>query len=376
MRSIKDKSILWKVLTALLLVGGIAIGSVGCSNLGYYTQAASGHLTIMAKREPIDAILQGEALSEKRRLQLEQAVKIRSYASKQLHLPDNGSYRNYVELERPFVVWNAVIAPKYSLTPEKWCFPVAGCVSYRGYYDQADAEAFAENYDDKAFDKYVGGSRAYSTLGWFNDPLTSPMLDSGEILLAEVIFHELAHQQLYIKNDTAFNEAFASAVGEQGVRQWLADEKPDATSRYERYLQRKGGFNTLLAGTAANLREIYNSGKPDEEKQRAKDAALEQLQRDYTALKTDWEGYTGYDSWFGKPVNNARLALVSVYRDLIPEFNRWLQACDNNLQQFYSSILPFAELDKKERLNKLKGPATCPAASSTAGNHKSGSVAG
>lgn len=331
----------------------------GCSNAAYYSQAVQGHLSIMAARQPIDKVLNDEALTEKRREQLLQAQVIRRYASDALHLPDNKSYTSYVELGRSSVVFNAVITPKYSLTPVKWCFPVAGCVSYRGYYDKQDAVAFSETFASSEYDRYVGGSRAYSTLGWFDDPLTSPMLDSGELLLAQVIFHELSHQQLYIKNDTAFNEAFASAVGEAGVIQWLSAQKPELLPRYQRYLTRKSAFNALLANTAQQLRNHYRKEQPKIELQAGKDAILKDLRQDYETLKASWNGYTGFDNWFKKPVNNSRLALVSVYRDLIPDFDRWLQACNGGFKDFYQTIATFENLNKTDRLQKLQGKASC-----------------
>ncbi len=337
----------------------------GCSATGYYLQSIRGHLDLMSKRQPIEQLLTAGNLSDKRQKQLRQALAIRRFASKELGLPDNGSYTSFVELDRPFVVWNVVAAPTFSLTPKRWCYPMVGCLSYRGYYHEADAKAFAASIDPNQFDVTVGGSRAYSTLGWFDDPLTSPMVDHGAILLAEVIFHELAHQVLYFRNDTAFNEAFASTVGEQGVRRWLAERSPQALARYETYLQRKNRFVGLLTETADALKQLYASNLTPVRMQQQKAALFQQLKKRYESVKkNEWGGYDGYDRWFEKPLNNARLVSIAVYRDKIPDFLRWLDACDQDFQRFYATIQTFKPLSVAQRSRRLMGPATCQANSS------------
>lgn len=314
----------------------------------------------MSKREPIEDLLAAGGVAVKRQQQLQQALQIRQFAVTELGLPDNDSYRSFVELDQDFIVWNVVAAPKYSLTPTRWCFPVVGCVSYRGYYAEQDAEAFAAQIDHEKFDVMVRGARAYSTLGWFADPLTSPMIDRGEILLAEVVFHELAHQIFYVKNDTSFNEAFASAVGEHGVRRWLAEKNVEALDRYERYLKRKAAFIGLLATTSEKLQALYASGKNESQMAEQKKSIFTQLKLDYKTLKsTQWEGYNGYDGWFKKPVNNARLASVAVYQDKTPDFSRWLSACGFDFQQFYQAMIAISELPEHERHQRLAGSANC-----------------
>ncbi len=333
----------------------------GCGGIGYYWQSARGHLSLMSQRKPIADLLASGRLSEKRERQLRQALAIRRFAVEQLGLPDNGSYKSFVELGRPYVVWNVVAAPRYSLTPLRWCFPIVGCVSYRGYYHERDARAFAATIDPNKFDIMVGGSRAYSTLGWFDDPLTSPMVDRGEILLAEVVFHELAHQVLYFRNDTAFNEAFASTVGEQGVRRWLRQTRPDALPRYETWLKRKNQFVALLNETAAKLRRLYASKVDEASMARRKQSIFDDLRRRYETLRDEqWNGYKGYDGWFREPPNNARLASIAVYRDRIPDFSRWLDACDGDFERFYAVIKSFRPLTIEQRARRLSGPASCP----------------
>ncbi len=330
--------------------------------MGYYWQTAAGHLSLMNKREPIVDLLATGEMEEKREKQLQTALKIREFAVTELGLPDNKSYQSFVELDQDYIVWNVVAAPTYSLTPSQWCFPIVGCVSYRGYYAESDADAFAADIDAEKFDVMVRGSRAYSTLGWFADPLTSPMVDRGEILLAEVVFHELAHQIFYIKNDTSFNEAFASAVGEYGVRQWLAMNDSDGQMRYEKYLKRKATFIKLLGETSEKLKTLYASGADESEMAQQKILIFDQLKINYETLKTTlWEGYTGYDGWFKKPVNNARLASISVYQDKIPDFARWLSACEFNFPRFYQEMISISELPKTERHQRLADAARCTA---------------
>ena len=332
----------------------------GCGGVSYYWQSARGHLSLMSRREPIADLLASGELSDKREQQLRQALEIRRFAVDQLRLPDNGSYKSFVELDRPFVVWNVVAAPRFSLTPMRWCFPVVGCVSYRGYYAEKDARAFAATLDPEKYDIMVGGSRAYSTLGWFDDPLTSPMVDRGKILLAEVIFHELAHQVLYFRNDTAFNEAFASTVGEQGVRRWLRQAFPDALPRYETWLRRKNQFTALLAKTAGELKTLYASKLDQDAMQARKDAIFATLRQRYERMRDkEWDGYRGYDGWFKEPPNNARLASIAVYRDRIPDFTRWLNACEGDFGRFYTVIESFEPLSREQRARRLSGAASC-----------------
>ncbi len=340
-------------LLLVLLVGGCAQG-------GYYWQSVRGHLALMAERRPIAELLADDSLSPERRRQLRTALAVRRYASARLGLPDNDSYRSYVELGRPFVVWSVVAAPEFSLAPRRWCFPVVGCVAYRGYFREADARAYAERLRGEGWEVAVGGVRAYSSLGWFADPLLSSMVDAGDLLMAEVIFHELAHQVLYIDDDTAFNEAFATAVGETGVRRWLADTRPADLPRYERFVARRNAFIALLKRAADDLRALYASGLPPDELRRRKAARLARLRTvEYPALKARWGGWTGYDAWFAEPVNNARLAAIATYRDRVPDFLRWLSACDGDLPRFYATVRWLGGLPADERLTTLRGPARC-----------------
>lgn len=344
----------------LLVLSAITLTScVGCSGLGYYGQAVGGHLSLMNQREPIDQLLKDGNLSSRRQQQLEQAVQIRDFASRELALPDNGSYREFVELGRKAVVWNVVATPEFSLTPEEWCFPFAGCVRYRGYYSQQDAKDFAASLDDQNYDIYVSGSGAYSTLGWFDDPLLSTMVDRGKLRMAEVIFHELAHQQLYVKNDSTFNEAFASTVGEYGVRKWASTYAPEGLEKYDKALARKADFIALLNKTSKKLKALYATDQSAILMRQSKQEIFNTMRLDYAMLKQSWNGYTGYDRWFARPLNNARLASIATYRDRVPDFARWLKQCGSDFPRFYDQMAELAKLPKKARLLRLKGPAEC-----------------
>ena len=344
----------------LLLLSGLALTScVGCSTLGYYGQAIGGHLSLMNKREPIAPLLQSGDLSTRRQQQLELAVKIRDYASQELGLPDNGSYREFVELGRKAVVWNVVATPEFSLTPKEWCFPFAGCIRYRGYYSEQKARDFAASLNDQDYDIHVGGSGAYSTLGWFDDPLLSTMVDRGKLRMAEVIFHELAHQQLYVKNDSTFNEAFATTVGEYGVRQWASSHAPESVENYEKALDRKTDFIALLNKTSKKLKTLYATDQPATTMRQQKQHIFTDMRKDYAQLKQSWGGYSGYDRWFAQPLNNARLASIATYRDRVPDFARWLEKCGNHFSRFYTRMAALGKLPKKARLSRLKGKAEC-----------------
>ncbi len=351
---------LLKSLSLLVLVLVAISSCVGCSTLGYYAQSIGGHLSLMHQREPIDALIGKERLSQSRREQLQKIQEIRDFASRQLALPDNGSYRSYVELDRDYVVWNVVATPAFSLKPKEWCFPVAGCVAYRGYFSKEDAEAFAAGLREQGYDVAVNPVPAYSTLGWFDDPVLSSMLRRGELLLAETIFHELAHQRLYVKNDSVFNEAFASTVGEQGVFRWLESSgRTRDLVRYRQYLQRRDEFLALLRQASGRLRHVYRQSSPAAQMQQQKVAVFAWLREAYAQLKKQWQGYSGYDRWFARELNNAHLASVAVYRDRVPDFVRWLAACEGDLPTFYARMAELGRLEKQTRQQQLTGPAEC-----------------
>ena len=347
------------IFLAAIVSATLLCSTIGCSTVGYYAQSARGHLSLLARREPVAEVIADKRTSEQRRRQLQLATEIRDYASTELKLPDNGSYRDYVELGRPYVVWNVVATPELSLEPLRWCFPVVGCLTYRGYFDRAAAEAYAEPLRRQGNDVMVRGVRAYSTLGWFDDPLLSSMLDQGSVATAEVIFHELAHQIIYARNDTVFNEAFASTVGELGVKRWLSSEHPERLHDYLAALKRRDQFLELLRRTSDALRALYASDVDDEKKREGKRRLLATLREDYETLKRGWGGFKGFDGWFDTPVNNARLISIAVYRDRVPDFLRWFDACGRDFPRFYQAVKRMGKMPQDERHRVLTGPASC-----------------
>lgn len=321
----------------------------GCASMSYYSQAVSGHLKLMAARQSIDELLAGDDIDQELRTQLETLVRARRFAVEALYLPDNDSYSTYVETGRDAVTWNVVATQEFSMQPETWCFPIAGCVSYRGYYAKSDAEHYAEALIQQNFDVTIGGASAYSTLGWFADPILDTMLRGGELRYVGTLFHELAHQLLYVKDDSDFNEAFASFVEQEGTRQWLAQQgQADRIARYDLSLQRRGDFIQLLRNTRTELIEAYSDPAPDAELRARKQAIFKQMRENYELLKVEWQGYAGYDGWFRRDLNNARLVAVSTYRRYVPAFAEIFNESNQDFQAFYKraeelSRLPFAE---------------------------------
>ena len=240
----------------------------GCSTIGYYHQSISGHFKLISKREPISDIVNDSSRDEKLIKQLSLAEELRNFASNKLKLPENDSYRSYVQLDQPYVTWNVFAAPAYSIALQQWCFLVIGCVPYRGYFDQAEANSYAEQLSAQGLDVYVAGVPAYSTLGWFDDPLLSSMLDRGETVTAAYIFHELAHQQYYLKGDGAFNEAFATAVEEIGVLHWLGQQgRGQDIQRYNNWLQQKSIFSEFVKSNRDEFEILYQQNYSSEKMQ-------------------------------------------------------------------------------------------------------------
>jgi predicted aminopeptidase len=338
-----------------LLTAGLAAGLLaGCSTLNYYSQAAQGQLSLLSDSRPIDDWMSDPGTTPKLRMRLATARQIRLYAVQHLGLPDNQSYRNYTALSRPFVVWNVVATPELSLKPLQWCFPVAGCVDYRGYYSKQDAQDYAHQLRAEGNDVQLGGVTAYSTLGWFNDPLISTFINYPDAELARLIFHELAHQVVYVTGDSQFNESFASAVEEAGVEHWLERfGNPAMRENYARYTARKQQFLQLLLKCRHALEQNYASGASIPEKRAAKARLFRQLQDDYQVLKQSWGGYAGYDRFFAEPLSNAHLAAIATYNDFVPAF-RALLARERSFGSFYAAVRRIAELDRPERNRQLR----------------------
>jgi predicted aminopeptidase len=338
----------------VLAVTAALVLLASCASVKYYLQAAQGQMALVSDARPIDDWLSDNGTDARLRARLEKAREIRRFAVSELGLPDNGSYKKYAALKRPFVLWNVVATPELSLKPIEWCFPIAGCVNYRGYYSRDDAQAYAMQLRAEGKDVDIGGVPAYSTLGWFDDPLLSTFINYSDAELARLIFHELAHQVVYVPGDSRFNESFATAVEEAGVQRWLDVHGDEALRKsYERYSLRKHQFKDLLLNYRHQLEVTYaGTGSPDAQRA-AKARLFQQLKDDYAPLKQSWDGFTGYDRWFAEPLSNAKLASVATYTDFVPAF-RALLARERDLPHFYAAVRQFAALDKDERHRHLR----------------------
>lgn len=342
------------------VAAGLAAASLaGCAawtdGPAYYWQSVVGHLDVVARAQPLQALIADPATDPALRARLERAREIRAFASRELALPDNGSYAKYSALERPFVLWNVFATPELSLRLERWCFPVAGCVAYRGYYDREAAEAFARRLRERGLETHVGGVPAYSTLGWFDDPLLSTFITYPEGELARLVFHELAHQLLYVSGDTTFNESFATAVEEAGVERWLARRAdPQVERAYREHARRRADFVALLRRYKDRLAAVYAGDGDDAAKRAGKARTFEALRADYAALKAEWGGFAGYDRFFATGPTNPQLAAVGAYNDLLPAFRAMLAREGGDLPRFYAAVRELAALPKAERDARLK----------------------
>lgn len=322
----------------------------GCTTLGYYFDAIGGHLDLINRQQPVTEILQQPNIAPGLREQLVLSQKAREFASKELLLPDNDSYRSYSDIGRPYAVWNVIAVPALSIQPKKWCFVFAGCISYRGYFTHKAAERYAAEFKAQGFDVHVAGAWAYSTLGWFDDPLLNTMFNRGEAALVGTLFHELAHQLLYIDDDSAFNESFASFVEMEGLRRWfLAKRNNKAYDAYLKKNQRSTEFRGLLKNTRENLKNIYSSNLAATKKITLKQEAFTRLKLNYEKLKQNWGGDDRYDAWMAQELNNAHLALMSTYHQKVPAFVAILAENKGDLAAFYKAVKRLADLPGTER---------------------------
>ena len=345
----------------LALLAGAVILLASCESLSYYSQAARGQLSLLMNRTTIQRGLQQPDLPQTTREKLELILQAREFAAAELDLPVGKSYLSYVELDRPHVVWNVFASPSLSTTPVNWCYPVAGCVSYRGYFAEGSAESYAEKLAAQGYDVYTGGVDAYSTLGWFNDPVTSAVVNRSNHRLAALIFHELAHQQIYIPDDTRFNESFASFMEREGLRRWLLEE--GESELYQQFLlenARQQEFVSLVQGYRQRLAALYNSNLSVADKLAGKEVIQDDLRREYEQRRVSWN-YSGYDGWFAGPLNNAQLATIGSYNDYVPAFARILENSRGDLQLFYAVVREMTKLTPAQREERLQALMAQPA---------------
>lgn len=340
-------------LVILTLSGSLWLGA--CSTIGYYAQAVSGQIALLRARQPIAALLDDPAVEPRLKARLQTVRDARGWAVGALGLPDNGSYRSYVALHRPYVVWNVFATREFSVDAIEHCFPVAGCVGYRGYYAEADARAEAARLRERGDDVYVGGVPAYSTLGWFDDPLLSSMLRWDDATLIATLFHELAHQKLYVKHDTRFNESFAEFVGEQGLREYLAQNPQLGGAEPAARRQRRAQFTALVLAARERLAALYREPLDAAAMRARKQAVFDELRAQYRALRDGaWQGHGDYDGFFAAaPLNNARLLPFGLYDADLPAFAALFAESGGDWSRFYVAAERLARLDKGARRAEL-----------------------
>ncbi len=326
----------------------------GCQTLGYYAQAIGGQWELWCATRPIDSLVSDETTEPALRERLVRVAGIRDFASKHLAMPDDDSYREYADLRRPYAVWNVFAAKEFSLSPQQWCFPIAGCVAYRGYFSEEKARVFAAGLDEQGLDTFVAGVPAYSTLGWFDDPVLNTFIGYPEAEIARLIFHELAHRVVYVSGDTVFNESFATAVELEGVERWLTmNGAPQQREAFHVAQARKEQFLDLTGRTRERLRGLYAQEMPEHSRRAAKADVLRVMREEYRSLKESWDGFAGFDPWFEKPLNNAKLVSIAAYSDLVPAFRRMLAEKGGDLPAFYAEVKRLARLPKAERAARL-----------------------
>lgn len=326
----------------------------GCGTFGYYRQAVGGHWDVMSRRVPLDELIEAPDTNPELKRKLVLVSAARKFAQRELLLPDNGSYRSYADLEREYVVWNVFAAPELSLAPITSCFVFVGCLSYRGFFDEARARRFGDTLRAAGNDVFVGGVAAYSTLGWFDDPVLNTMLVWDDIRIVKVIFHELAHQLVYAENDTVFNESFATAVAEFGVARWL--ERDEALKhRYAAGEAREREFLHLLLDYRVRLEAAYAGPGNDDTKRQLKKNLFDELSSAYRTLKNTWGGYDGYDEWMAEDLNNAKLSSIATYHDYVPAFRAILSGVEYDIGRFYAIVETLASMSLERREQCLGG---------------------
>jgi len=329
-----------------------------CETLHFYGQAIGGQLGILTKRRDIQSLIEDPATDSELRTRLQNILAIREFAETELSLPVADNFSTYVDTGRPFVVWNVFAAPEFSLDAQSWCYPVAGCVTYRGYFNQDNARRFADTLKDEGLDVYVGGVAAYSTLGWFSDSVLNTVIYRDNYRLAALIFHELAHQVVYIPGDTEFNESFATAVELEGLRRWLIAEGDSAradmlVAQASLDKQRRAEFVDLVQSIVPDLQSLYASHLDIEAMRTEKARLFDELRDRYEVLKKGWNGDDAYDGWFASDINNAKINTVGTYFNRVPAFDAILAETNHDLPAFYQRVKSLSEQPETQRRQTL-----------------------
>lgn len=338
-------------------LAAVALMLGGCST-GYYLQAGVGQMRIAIGKEPIEKLLQKQELPLDTKKRLELSQEVLTFAYETMLLPDNGSYRAYYDTGQPYVVWNVFAAPEFSLAPRTWCFPITGCIAYRGYFKEGAAGKYAAKLVAKGDDVYVGGVIAYSTLGRLHDPVLNTMLGLNEPQFVGLLLHELAHQKLYVKDDSAFNEGFASAVEQEGIRRWNAERNDSVASAESESRARIDAVLALLRQTREKLQRLYASELGEHTMRSEKQRILDEMTASFEQLAGAWRNQGArripYGRFFAEGWNNASLAAIATYDDFVPAFKALLSECDNKLDCFFESSARIAGLNLKQRRAELR----------------------
>jgi len=347
-------SVLRQVIGWLLLVS-----LTGCGTLSYYYQAISGQMHLLVNRRGLDRVLLSESVNPALKERIVLARRITEFAERELGLPVGNTFSSYVDVGSPYLLWNVFAAPEFSLTLKTFCYPIAGCVSYKGYFSAESAAKFSATLADQGLDTFSGGVAAYSTLGWFADPLLNTYIDRNDTQLAALIFHELAHRVVYIPGDTRFNESFATAVEQAALRRWLQVDKASAALEdYQLTERHRSQVLTLIAEARTELETVYNSAETDKVKREQKMQVIASLKADYWALAANWNSGQVFADWMASDINNAMLGAVADYNDWVEYFEIWLASLDGDLPVFFRGVKQLANLDDAERilfLNRLTG---------------------
>ena len=345
----------WRAGVRFLGLVLLSVLFMSCEAISYYSQAARGQLKILTGRQEITALLAKHDLPQDLRDKFELILQIREFALSELELPVGDNYLTYVDVGREHVVWNVFAAPELSTEAVSWCYPIAGCLSYRGYFSESEALAYAQQLESEGLDVYTGGVDAYSTLGWFDDSLLSTVVERSDYQLAGLVFHELAHQVAFAAGDTSFNESFATAVEREGIRRWsesLNDKR--LLEGAELSLSRQSDFVALVTLWRSRFHELYESKLPNAEKRNRKQALQSGLRAAYQLLKKSWQGYGGYDAWFARELNNAQLSTVASYNDWVSAFDVLLDQEKGELRSFYRRVAELAEQEEPVRKEALR----------------------
>lgn len=340
------------LLTLRITAAGLAVWLGGCANLGYYAQAVNGHLDIRHRTQPISEIIADPNTSQTLKHALTAVIRLREFAIRELKLPDNQSFTTYADLGRPYAIWNVSATPELSMQLEEWCFVAIGCVHYRGFFSETEAERFAEGLRKKGYDVTVGGVRAYSTLGWFSEPILNTFLRYSETELAQLMLHELAHQVIYVRDDSTFNESFATAVELEGVGRWLASNgTTEQRAAFDAKQKKRAASTEIMLYYRKQLEALFASDKSNAEKRAAKVHIFTELRRKLSSLEAAQTGLSNleYERHLAQYLNNAYLASISTYTNLVPAFQALLAKQDGNFGQFYQAVKEISRLPEIER---------------------------